>query len=79
MNGWRISKAGIPLASFDDGFLVFRSTHMRRFAESEKDFSLSLEMTIRESGILALLPSPRGEGFGAGTRLSLLPMEGGAL
>ena len=44
---------------------------------NEKDFSLSLEMTVRESGILTLLPS-HAEGFDAGTLLSLLPMEGGA-
>ena len=30
---------------------------------NEKDFSLALEMTVWESGILALLPFPRRKGF----------------
>ena len=36
----------------------FPFTRIHRLTANEKDFSLTLEMTVRESGILALLPSP---------------------
>ena len=61
-------------------YRVSRFPMLSRFflTANEKDFSLSLEMTVWESGILISFPSQRRKSFGAGTRLSLLPMEGGA-
>ena len=56
----------------------FLFTRIHRLTANEKDFSLSLEMTVRGNGILTSLPSLRRKGFDAVTRLSLLPMEGGA-
>ncbi len=50
-------KHRIPPMLGASGF-PFLFTRIHRFTANEKDFSLSLEMTVRERGILALLPSP---------------------
>ena len=50
-------KHRIPPMLGASGF-PFLFTRIHRFPANEKDFSLALEMTVRESGILAALPSP---------------------
>ena len=56
----RVMMAGMALGFPDDGFPVSRFSLVRRFTANEKDFSLSLEMTVQEISILASLSSPRG-------------------
>ena len=53
-------KHRIPPMLEASGF-PFLFTRIHRFTASEKDFSLSLEMTVRESGILASLSFSRGK------------------
>ena len=50
----------IPPMHGKTGF-PFPFTRIHRFSANEKDFSLALEMTIRGSGILTSLPTPRGK------------------
>ena len=53
-------KHRIPPMLGASGF-PFLFTRIHRFTASEKDFSLALEMTVRESGILASLSFSRGK------------------
>ena len=61
-------------------YRVSRFPMLSRFflTANEKDFSLSLEMTVRGKRYSRIASFPRRKGFGAEMRLYLLPMEGGA-
>ena len=63
-------KHRIPPMLGASGF-PFLFTRIHCFTANEKDFSLALEMTVRESGILAALPSPAGRLWCGDTALPL--------